>query len=76
MEGRTRFTQVIRMKTSKIDDFLRLRREYDADRASAEVMGFLGARVLASREHPGEYLVIAASYSGSRPLPSLGSVSV
>lgn len=59
MTAQPRFTQVIRMKTSKIDDFLQLRREYDADRASAEVMGFLGARVLASREHPGEYLVIA-----------------
>ena len=59
MTARPRFTQVIQMKTSKIDEFLQLRREYDADRASAEVMGFLGARVLASRENPGDYLIIA-----------------
>lgn len=59
MTARPRFTQVIRMKSSKIDEFLQLRREYDAQTASADVMGFLGARVLASRERPGEYLIIA-----------------
>lgn len=54
-----RFTQTIRLKTNKIDDFLKMRAEYDADRARADVMGFLGARVLASRKTPGEYMVIA-----------------
>lgn len=59
MSGSPRFTQVIRIKTSRIDQFLQMRREYDAQRASADVMGFLGARVLESRANPGEYLIIA-----------------
>jgi hypothetical protein len=36
-----------------------LLRQWDVQQASADIMGYMGARLLADRENPGEYIIIA-----------------
>jgi hypothetical protein len=59
MATRQRFTQGIRFKCSDPDGLVQFMREYDVNSASADLMGFIGVRVLADRDVPGHYLVIA-----------------
>ncbi len=54
-----RFTQGIKFKCSDPDAFIKLFRQYDAERASADVAGFIGGRLLADRDVPGQFLMIA-----------------
>jgi hypothetical protein len=63
-----RFTQIIRFKASDPDAFVKLYREYDEYKASGDVTGFIGARILADRDVPGNYTVIAefAEVDGDR----------
>ena len=63
-----RFTQVIRFKASNPDALVRLAKEYDTERASMEVMGFIGSKLLADRDNPGHYFLIAefAEVDGQR----------
>ncbi len=59
MAHRPRFTQGIRFKCSNPDALVEMMREYDAATASVDVMGFIGARVLADRDVAGQYMVVA-----------------
>lgn len=53
------FIQTISIKTKKPEVVVELLREWDRDQASADIMGYMGTRVLADRERPDEYLIVA-----------------
>ena len=56
---RTRFTQTIRFKCANPDTLRELLQKYDTNQASMDVMGFIGARLLSDRKHPGQFMVMA-----------------
>ena len=56
------FTQSISVKCSdpaKVEQLIELLREWDRNQAQADIMGYMGLRLLADRESPGEYLIVA-----------------
>jgi hypothetical protein len=53
------FTQIITFRSDEPETLIALAREWDELQASLDVMGFMGARVLADREDPGRYVMIA-----------------
>ena len=65
---RPRFAQGIRFTCADPDVLVRLLKEYDTNQASLDVMGFIGTRLLADREKPGHYMVMAefAEVDGDR----------
>ena len=56
------FSQAISVKCSdpaKMEQVIELLRKWDRDQANADIMGYMGIRVLADREQPDEYLIVA-----------------
>ena len=53
------FTQMITFRSDHPETLIALAREWDELQASEEVMGFMGVRILADREDPGRYVMIA-----------------
>jgi hypothetical protein len=53
------FTQTIRFKCTDPEHLVELARTWDELQASGDLMGYMGAHILADRERPGEYLMIA-----------------
>ncbi len=54
-----RFTQGIKFRCSDPDALVALFKQYDAERASADIAGFIGGRLLADRDVPGQFLMMA-----------------
>lgn len=54
-----RFTQGMRVRCGDPRALLELLREWDRTQATAEVMGYIGTRLLADRDDPGAYLILA-----------------
>src|SRR6478672_11073503 len=44
---------------AKMEQLIELLRQWDRDQAQADIMGYMGIRVLADRETPDEYLIVA-----------------
>jgi hypothetical protein len=56
------FTQAMSVRCSdpeKMEQLIELLREWDRNQAQADIMGYMGIRVLADREKPDEYLIVA-----------------
>lgn len=53
------FTQIISVRSDDPDAIVRLIGDWDRAQAEADVMGYIGTRVLADRDTPGQYLIIA-----------------
>ena len=53
------FTQTISVRCDDPAPIIELLEQWDLDQASADIMGYMGVRVLADRENPGHYLIIA-----------------
>ena len=56
------FTQAMSVRCSdpeKMEQVIELLRQWDHDQAQADIMGYMGIRVLADRETPDEYLILA-----------------
>jgi hypothetical protein len=53
------FTQTIAIRSDDPAPIIRLLEQWDLDQASADIMGYMGVRLLADRENPGQYLIIA-----------------
>jgi hypothetical protein len=56
------FTQAIAVRCSdpdKLRELKELLEQWDRDQAQTDIMGYMGLRLLADRERPGEYLIIA-----------------
>lgn len=53
------FSQVISMRSDDPAAIVALLAEWDLNQATSDIMGYMGTRLLADREHLGQYLVIA-----------------
>jgi hypothetical protein len=53
------FTQTISVRCDDPTPIIELLAQWDVDQASSDIMGYMGIRVLADRQNPGEYLIIA-----------------
>jgi hypothetical protein len=53
------FTQVISVRCSDPDRLIEVLQQWDRDQAQADIMGYMGLRLLADRDHPDEYLIMA-----------------
>ena len=54
-----RFAQGIRVRSEHRDELVALLAEWDKSQATGEVMGYIGTRLLADRDDPGCFLIIA-----------------
>ena len=53
------FTQTMTVRTDDPDGLVELARQWDLNQASADIMGFMGTRILADRDEPGVYVIEA-----------------
>jgi hypothetical protein len=53
------FSQTIAIRCHDPQKLLELMAQWDRAQATADIMGYMGTRVLADRAHPGQYLIIA-----------------
>jgi len=53
------FSQTISVRCDDPAPIIALLEQWDLDQASTDIMGYMGIRVLADRENPGQYLIIA-----------------
>jgi hypothetical protein len=53
------FTQVIAVRCDDPAGLVEILQQWDLDQASADIMGYMGIRLLADRETPGRYLIAA-----------------
>jgi heme-degrading monooxygenase HmoA len=53
------FTQIISVRSDDPDAIVQMLAEWDRAQAQADVMGYIGTHVLADRDDPGHYLIIA-----------------
>lgn len=54
-----KFAQAIEFRTDDPDAVVELLAEWDRGQASTDVMGYIGTRLLADRDVPGRYLILA-----------------
>ena len=53
------FTQIMRVHSDDPDELVALAAEWDNQHAMDDIVGYMGSHVLADRENPGEYLIVA-----------------
>lgn len=53
------FSQTIAVRCDDPVPIIQLLEQWDLDQASTDIMGYMGTRLLADREHPGQYLIVA-----------------
>ena len=53
------FTQTIAVRCDDPAPIIELLEQWDIDQASADIMGYMGVRLLADRDNPGQYLIVA-----------------
>ena len=53
------FSQTITVHCREPEKLIELIEQWDRDQAAADIMGYMGTRVLADREHRGCYMIIA-----------------
>jgi len=53
------FTQTFSVRSDNPEALVELAAHWDRNQAAADVMGYMGTHVLADREHPGEYMIVA-----------------
>jgi hypothetical protein len=53
------FSQTISVNCDDPAPIIALLEQWDLDQASTDIMGYMGIRLLADREQPGQYLIIA-----------------
>lgn len=63
-----KFCQAIRVRCDQPDRLVKLLVEWDRGQAGDDVMGYIGTRLLADRDHPGRYMILAefAEVDGDR----------
>ncbi len=54
-----KFAQGIRVQCDDPEGLVELLAEWDEGQASSEVMGYIGTRLLADRDQPGSYVILA-----------------
>jgi hypothetical protein len=53
------FTQTIALRCDDPAPIIKLLEQWDLDQASTDIMGYMGTRLVADRQNPGRYLIIA-----------------
>ncbi|MFM2078611.1 MAG: hypothetical protein RJA49_2501 [Actinomycetota bacterium] len=53
------FSQSITMRCNDPAQLVEMLEQWDIDQASNDIMGFMGARLLADRDEPGRYIIVA-----------------
>jgi hypothetical protein len=53
------FSQTIAVRSGDPAPIIELLEQWDRDQASTDIMGYMGTRLLADREHPDQYLIVA-----------------
>ena len=53
------FTQTMTVRTDDPDALIELARLWDVNQAAADIMGYMGTRILSDRDHPGVYVIEA-----------------
>ncbi|MFA5883762.1 MAG: hypothetical protein WDA60_07920 [Acidimicrobiia bacterium] len=53
------FSQTISFRVDDPAPIIALLEQWDIDQASCDIMGYMGIRLLADRENPGRYMIIA-----------------
>jgi hypothetical protein len=53
------FTQIISVRSDDPDAIVELLAEWDRSQGTSDIMGYMGTHVLADREEPGHYLIVA-----------------
>jgi hypothetical protein len=54
-----KFSQTVTFHSDQPETLVALAHEWDALQASHEIMGYIGVRILADRDDPGRYVMIA-----------------
>ena len=54
-----KFEQAISVRGGDPEDLVERLREWDAAQATTDVMGYIGTRLLADRDDPGSYMILA-----------------
>jgi hypothetical protein len=54
-----RFSQEMRVRCSDAEALVELLAEWDRGQATSDIMGYIGTRLLADRDHPGHYVILA-----------------
>ena len=55
----TNYTQTISVRSDNPEALVDMLVAWDREQATTDVMGYMGSHVLADREHPGMYLIVA-----------------
>jgi hypothetical protein len=66
-----KFAQAISIRTDDPDAVARLLAEWDHGQASTEIMGYIGTRLLADRDDPGHFLIVAEFAQVDEDVPSV-----
>lgn len=53
------FSQTIAVRCDDPATLIEMLAQWDLDQATTDIMGYMGTRLLADRENPGRYLIIA-----------------
>lgn len=53
------FTQIMEVRSEKPEAIVELAAEWDQNQSTMDVMGYIGSFVLADRNDPGRYLIVA-----------------
>jgi hypothetical protein len=53
------FTQIISFRCEHPEAIVELAAAWDENQAASDVMGYIGSHVLADRDNPGQYLLVA-----------------
>jgi hypothetical protein len=53
------FSQMITVRCADPAPIVEMLAEWDRDQAASDIMGYMGTRLLADREKPGQYVIIA-----------------
>ena len=53
------FSHMIFVRSDDRAAIVELLEQWDRQQASADIMGYMGARLLADRENPGQYIIVA-----------------
>jgi hypothetical protein len=63
------FTQTIAVRSDNPQALVDMLAEWDEQQAAADVMGYMGTHLLADRDRPGHYLIVAEASSTSSTAP-------
>lgn len=54
-----KFTQMFEVRCDNPEALVALSAQWDENQAASDIMGYLGTRVLADRDNPGRYIMVA-----------------